>query len=178
METNFNLALDHVLDAEQGFQDDPRDRGNRLPDGRVGCTNLGVTQATWESYVGHPVSREDMKKLDAERVARLYKHKYWDAVYGDLLPDGIDYLVFDFAVNAGPGRAVKLLQDVVGVTTDGAIGPKTLTAIKKTPIKTLIIEYTQAKEDYYKSCKEFPIYGKGWLIRTAEAKKIANTLIG
>jgi lysozyme family protein len=178
METNFNTALLHVLDKEDGFQDDPRDRGNRLPDGRAGCTNMGVTQAVWESYVGHPVSREDMKKLDKERVARFYKHKYWDAVHGDLLPDGIDYLVFDFAVNAGPGRAIKLLQSVAGVAADGAIGPKTLAAINKIPLKTLITEYTLAKEDHYKSCKEFPIYGKGWLIRTAEAKKIANTLIG
>ena len=65
-----------------------------------------------EAFVGHPVSREDMKKLNEERVARLYKHKYWDAVHGDILPSGIDYLVFDFAVNAGPGRAIKLLQTI------------------------------------------------------------------
>ena len=115
MEKNFSAALANVLNSEGGFQDDPKDAGNKLPDGRQGCTNLGVTQSTWESFVGHPVSREDMKRLTEERVARLYRHKYWDAVKADELPDGVDYLVFDFAINAGPGRAIKILQSVVGV---------------------------------------------------------------
>ena len=115
MEKNFSAALAHVLNSEGGFQDDPKDAGNKLPDGRQGCTNLGVTQSTWESFVGHPVSREDMKRLTEERVARLYRHKYWDAVKADELPYGVDYLVFDFAINAGPGRAIKILQSVVGV---------------------------------------------------------------
>jgi lysozyme family protein len=87
-------------------------------------------------------------------------------------------MVFDFGVNAGPGRAIKLLQSVIGTAVDGAIGPKTLDAVKKVPIETLMVEYTQAKEDYYKSCVEFPIYGRGWLARNAEAKNIASTLIG
>lgn len=178
MEANFAPALKHVLIKEAGFQDDPRDRGNRLPDGRAGSTNLGVTQSVWESFVGHPVSKDDMKRLNTERVSRLYKHKYWDAVHGDDLPSGIDYLVFDFGVNAGTGRAIKLLQSVLGVTVDGAIGTKTLDAVKKVPIETLMVEYTQAKEDHYRSCVEFPIYGRGWLARNAEAKVIASTLIG
>ena len=37
--------------------------------------------------------------------------------------------LFSFAVNAGQGTAIKLAQIVVGVTPDGAIGPKTLMAI-------------------------------------------------
>ena len=56
METNYKTALDNILKSEGGFQDDHKDSGNKLPDGRKGCTNLGVTQAAWESYVGHKVS--------------------------------------------------------------------------------------------------------------------------
>lgn len=178
MEKNFSTALQHVLDIEMGFQNDPRDPGNRLPDGRHGCTNLGVTQYMWEAFVGHPVSTEDMKKLNRERVARFYKYKYWDTVKADELPDGIDYLVFDFAVNAGPGRAVKLLQSVVGVPEDGAVGPKTLKAVKSITPATLIQVYTEAKEEFYKSLKSFNVYGKGWLARADTAEKTAYTLLG
>jgi len=71
MNCDFTAALDHVLGHEAGFQDDPRDEGNKLPDGRRGCTNLGVTQAVWETYVGHKVSAADMKALTPTKVAPL-----------------------------------------------------------------------------------------------------------
>ena len=44
------------------------------------------------------------------------------------MPTGTDYCVFDTAINSGPGRAAKFLQEVVGVTADGAIGPRPLAA--------------------------------------------------
>lgn len=178
METNYKAALAHILKSEGGFQNDPRDNGNKLPDGRKGCTNLGVTQAVWEAYVGHKVSTADMKALTADKVAPFYKHKYWDAVYGDDLPSGIDYLAFDFAINAGAGRAIKTLQTAVGVTADGAIGPKTLQAVKAASSKELINKYTQAKEAFYRGLPSFSIYGKGWLARTNAVDATAKTLIG
>ena len=46
----------------------------------------------------------------------------------DDLPNGIDLEVFDFGVKAGVRTSIKTLQAVVGVTTDGSIGPITLSA--------------------------------------------------
>ena len=178
MEANFTSSLAHVLAHEAGFQDDHRDSGNKLPDGRKGCTNLGVTQAVWEAYVGHKVSTADMKALTPDKVAPFYKHKYWDAVHANDLPSGIDYLTFDFAINAGTGRAIKMLQVVVGVDADGAIGPKTLAAIKAQDIKKLINKYTEAKEVFYRAIPSFNIYGRGWLARTSAVDATAKTLIG
>ena len=178
MESNFKSSLDHILKSEGGFQDDPRDNGNKLPDGRKGCTNLGVTQAVWEAYVGHKVSTADMKALTPDKVAPFYKRRYWDAVHGDDLPSGVDYLAFDFAINAGAGRSIKTLQTVVGVPADGAIGPKTLTAVKAIDSKELINKYTNAKEVFYRALPSFNIYGKGWLARTSAVDIAAKTLIG
>lgn len=178
MNSNFTAALGYVLGHEAGFQDDPRDEGNKLPDGRRGCTNLGVTQAVWETYVGHKVSTADMRALTPAKVAPLYKHKYWDVIRGDDLPSGVDYIVFDFAINAGAGRAIKVLQTVVGVPSDGAIGPKTLSAVRAMDSKTLIKEYSDAKEAFYRSLRSFSIYGKGWLARTSAVDATAQTLIG
>ena len=44
---------------------------------------------------------------------------------------GVDLMVFDMAVNSGPGRAGKILQRVVGATVDGGIGPQTLGMVAK-----------------------------------------------
>ena len=118
---NFKEALAHVLKSEGGYVNNPKDPG--------GMTNLGCTKTVWEEYVGHPVSEADMRALTPESVAPLYKRKYWDRVSGDDLPSGLDYAVFDAAINSGAGRAAKWLQEVVGVTADGSIGSGTLAAV-------------------------------------------------
>ena len=114
MKSNFDDSLDRVLATEGGFSNHPSDPG--------GMTNLGCTKAVWEEFVGHLVSEADMRALTPDLVAPLYKRKYWDKVSGDQLPKGLDYAVFDAAINSGAGRAAKWLQEVVGVVADGAIG--------------------------------------------------------
>jgi lysozyme family protein len=176
MINNFEQALASVLKSEAGFQSDPHDDGNKLPDGRAGCTNLGVTQAAWETYVGHPVTWNDMKALTSEKIAPFYKRKYWDVVHGDELPTGVDYMAFDLAVNTGPGRAVKLLQEAIGVTPDGVLGPLSLLAIHNIPAKQMIERFTDTKEKYYKSLNN-PTYEHGWLNRVASVEVSALKMV-
>jgi lysozyme family protein len=164
MINNFEQALRQVLKSEGGFQTDINDLGNKLPDGRAGCTNLGVTQAAWEKYVGHPVTWNDMRALTPETISPFYKRRYWDVVRGDDLPAGLDYIMFDFAINAGPGRAVKLLQECVGEAADGVLGPISMSTIKSMPVVKLIESFTSAKQKYYKSLNN-PTYEHGWLSR-------------
>jgi lysozyme family protein len=176
MINNFEQALASVLKSEGGFQTDINDRGNILPDGRAGSTNLGVTQAAWESYVGHPVTWNDMRTLTSEKIAPFYKRKYWDVVHGDELPTGVDYMAFDLAVNTGPGRAIKLLQEAIGVTPDGVLGPLSLSAIHNIPAKQMIERFTDTKEKYYKSLNN-PTYEHGWLNRVTSVEVSALKMV-
>ena len=178
MLSNWDQAFKQMLKSEGGFTDDERDAGNKLPDGRKGSTMLGVTQYNWEAHVGHQVTHDDMRKLTAADVEPLYKQKYWDVVQGDKLPNGIDYLVFDMGVNAGPGRSIKLLQTAVGVTADGGLGPITMSAVQAADPVILIIEFSHAKEDFYRSLVQFPVYGTGWLNRVADVKLKAFSMLG
>ena len=176
MKDNFEASLTLVLKSESGFTSDVHDNGNKLPDGRAGCTNLGVTQANWEAFVGHPCTWDNMKALKPETVAPFYKRKYWDMAKCDDLPTGLDYLMFDFSVNAGVGRAIKTLQTAIGVTADGALGPLSLSAINNLSVKQLIERFTDAKEKFYKSLNNAK-YEKGWLARTAQVEKSALLMI-
>lgn len=169
MRENFDVAFKHVLKSEGGFTNDPVDPG--------GMTNLGITLAEWQHYVGHIVNEKEMRSLTPEKVKPLYKYKYWNAVAGDDLPKGIDYLLFDFGVNAGPGRAVKIMQECVGAKKDGVIGPRTISAIKAIDAVQLIDEYTVAKKEYYKSLSTFWKFGKGWFNRCDEVATIAKGMI-
>jgi len=155
MTGNFQACLDLVLKAEGGWVNHPSDPG--------GETNLGVTKRVWEEYVGHPV--ESLKKLTKEDVAPLYEQKYWRPCYGEVLPRGLDFVVFSMGVNAGPGRSIKLLQSAIGCVPDGVIGPTTRGLISDSNSATLIAKFSETRREYYRSLKTFPIFGKGWLNR-------------
>jgi len=155
MQGNFKECLDLVLKSEGGWVNNPADPG--------GETNLGVTKRVWEEYVGHPV--ESLKKLNKEDVAPMYEQKYWRPCYGEVLPRGLDFVVFSMGVNAGTGRSVKLLQSAIGCVPDGVIGPATRGLISASNSATLINKFSEARREYYRSLKTFPIFGKGWLSR-------------
>ena len=155
MQGNFQECLDFVLKSEGGWVNHPSDPG--------GETNLGVTKRVWEEYVGHPV--DNLKNLTKEDVAPLYEQKYWRPCYGEVLPRGLDYVVFSMGVNAGPGRSIKLLQSAIGCVPDGVIGPKTRELISASNSANLIAKFSETRREYYRSLKTFPIFGKGWLAR-------------
>ncbi len=174
---NWQKSFDLVMKSEGGFSDDPRDTGNHMPDGRPGCTNLGVTMITWEMYVERKATIEEMKALTHADVEPLYKRLFWDRVWGDRMPGGIDYLLFDFAVNAGVGRSVKCLQEAVGAHPDGGMGPLTFAATVTHDAADLIDKFSLAKEHFYRSLSNFDVYGKGWLNRVATVRIEADNML-
>ena len=169
MKENFEKSLELVLAHEGGYVHHALDPGGR--------TNLGVTQRVWEAWVGHKVDEAEMRSLTKEMVSPLYRKEYWDAVHGDKLPCGADYLAFDFAVNAGAFRCIKTIQRALNITADGIIGPVTLKAIQDTNAEDFINSFSAAKETFYRSLTNFPTFGKGWLNRVAEAKKTAEGML-
>ena len=158
MNNNFKECLDLVLKSEGGWTGVDGLKGD--PGGE---TNLGVTKRVWEEYVGHPV--ESLKKLTKEDVAPLYEQKYWRSCYGEVLPRGLDFLVFSMGVNAGAGRAVKLLQSSLGCVADGVIGPRTRELISASDVSKLITKFSETRREYYRALKTFPVFGRGWLSR-------------
>jgi lysozyme family protein len=169
MISNWQKSFELMLKSEGGYVNNPADPG--------GMTNLGVTKATWENWVGRESDEAEMRGLTPEKVEPLYKKKFFDAVRGDELPVGLDYLMFDFAVNAGAGRAIKTLQISVGVTPDGGFGPMTMAAVQAVDPVDLIERFSQAKEDFYRSLNTFATFGKGWLNRVADVKQKASSMV-
>ena len=164
MKENFDEALAAILHHEGGYVNHKFDPGGR--------TNLGCTQRVWEEWVGHPVTEQQMRDLTPADVAPLYKAKYWDKVRGDELPAGVDYAVFDAAINSGPGRAAKWLQATVGVDPDGGIGPKTLAAVAAFDSKQLIDDYAKRRLSFLMDLPTWPTFGKGWGRRVEDVRKV------
>ena len=161
MKENFDASFDRIIKSEGGYVNDPADRG--------GETNLGVTIGAWGDYLNRAIQPGEMKALTREQVKPFYKQMYWDKVKGDDLPKGVDYAVFDFAVNAGIGRASKFLQRAVNAIDDGVIGAGTLALVAKASNKTILENFTKQKEDFYRGLAEKNAsqqkFLKGWLAR-------------
>ena len=172
MSNRFSEALEVILHHEGGYVNHPKDPG--------GETNLGVTKRVYEDFGG----TKDMKELTKEDVEPIYKKNYWDRVKGDNLPEGLDLCIFDFAVNAGPGRAAKFLQKLIGVTQDGGIGPQTLGALQsaigedvRTQTREMIEKYQNERHNYYQSLSTFETFGRGWTRRVDEVTEKAKQWI-
>jgi lysozyme family protein len=159
MKENYPQALKQVLKYEGGYVDHPKDPG--------GPTNKGVTQAVYDNWrKSQNLSIQSVRAIADSEVAAIYKNLYWDRVSGDLLPSGVDFAVFDFAVNSGVSRAAKMLQSVVGVTQDGQIGPATILATKT----YVAMSITNRRLAFMQSLSIWSTFGKGWSARIADVK--------
>lgn len=170
MNTNFDQCLSFVLKEEGGFSNDPHDPG--------GATNFGVTKATYEKFIGNSVSVDDMRALTVDQITPLYRKMYWDAVQGDDLPAGVDYAVFDYAVNSGTGRAGKALQQAVGAVVDGIFGTGTMAAVTNADPENTINAICDGRLAFLQSLSTWQYYGKGWGGRVARVKQRALTMLG
>jgi lysozyme family protein len=141
MKDNFPAALKAVLVHEGGYVNHPKDPG--------GATNKGVTQKTYDNSRrkwGYP-TRSVRFITDAE-IGVIYRIQYWDAVKGDELPSGVDYAVFDFAVNSGPARALKYLAKSKGATHHNTIN-----------------NLMDIRLEFLRNLSTWPTFGKGWSAR-------------
>lgn len=165
MDRNFARALALVLKSEGGWSDNPADPG--------GATMKGVTLANFRRYVQANATKDDLRKISDAQTATVYRRFYWDAVAGAELPDGVDYAVFDFAVNSGPGRAAKYLQAACSVTQDGKIGPATLAAVRAKPAGVIIDTLCDERLSFLKRLPTWGTFGRGWSDRVKSVRSQA-----
>lgn len=145
----FLAAVTLTLSHEGGYVNDPHDPG--------GETNYGISKRAYP--------HEDIRHLTPERAQSLYHRDYWIAVRGDDLPPALAMQVFDMAVNAGVGTAIRLLQSTLRVTIDGNLGPLTLAAAAKSG-RSAATGYARRRIRYYVDLAGWSLYGDSWTQRT------------
>jgi lysozyme family protein len=169
MKDNFDKALLHVLREEGGFVNHPNDPG--------GATNKGITIAVYRKWVDKDATVDDLKKISDTTVAHIYRKHYWNAVAADDLPPGLDFAVFDFAVNSGVTRAIKFLQAILKVEQDGKIGPVTLKAANDGVADALVNQYCDRRLAFLKNLKTWAVFGRGWNKRVANVRSISLGMV-
>jgi lysozyme family protein len=168
MKAGFTRALKAVLVHEGGKIDHPKDPGGR--------TNQGITQRVYDGYRRRRGNepRDVYAMVQPERDA-IYRQQYWNAVKGDELPAGVDYVCFDGAVNSGPGQAIKWLQRALGPRytgkIDGVMGAITLDALAAHPNHGALIDAICARRlAFLRALRPWGTFGRGWAKRVAAVR--------
>jgi lysozyme family protein len=161
----FDRCLAEVLRLEGGYVDDPRDPG--------GATRFGVTRAVLSEALSRAASAKDVAALTEAEVGAIYRQRYWSPVRCAELPEGVDLVAFDIAVNMGPGTAGRLLQRALGAAVDGIVGPETLAVAADRPAAGTIRAMSDLRRERYRNLAGFAAFGRGWLRRTDEIEALA-----
>lgn len=156
---DFNIAITKTLVHEGGatITHDADDRG--------GLTKYGISQKAYPEI--------DIESLTEEQAKEIYKRDYWDMVKADQISSQeIAASIFDFAVNAGPGTAIKAAQRAANVASDGVLGPVSIGALNGMDGTLFKYRYALEKIRHYRdvvtrnsSQRKFLL---GWINRSLE----------
>lgn len=161
-------AMAIYLKFEGGKDDDPVDPGGR--------TNQGIIQreySAWRKRKG--LASRDVFLMENSERDEIYWENYGKVVRFDELPPGVDVVVADGAINSGPGQSVKWLQRALGLAPDGRLGNTTLQAAIEYPDHdVLVAKILEAREAFLRALKTFYHFGKGWIARVTQLRKIGQ----
>ncbi len=166
MRDNFEFSLNSTLKHEGGWTDSSED----FP------TMKGIRLTTYRQHYGKHKTKDDLRNISDKELNHIYKTGYWDKCNCDNLPAGLNYVVFDAAVNSGPSRSAKWLQKALGVERDGVIGPITLGKIKTHDLIQLIHSVCDKRLNFLHTLGNWPQFGKGWGRRIEEVRNTSITM--
>jgi lysozyme family protein len=150
----FDQAFDRLLGHEGGYTFNQADPG--------GETKFGISKRSYPNL--------DIKALTQEQAKSIYMHDYWQPCRIELLPEDMQFDMFDAAVNSGRVQATKWLQMAVGADVDGVLGPKTFNACAGA--KDISKRFNGYRLQFMSALPAWNTFGRGW------ANRIAKNLIG
>jgi lysozyme family protein len=170
---DFTQAFQLMIAHEGGYVNDPDDPG--------GETYKGVARkifSKWDGWTkvdilkrqpGFPANLDKDTELQGA-VSDFYRVNFWDKINGDQITNqDVANSIFDFGVNAGVTTSASLAQMVIGVNSDGVIGPQSISGINNYDPNHFLASFTVAKiARYVNIVKKRPTSQKyffGWVIR-------------
>lgn len=153
----FDAALAFVLRHEGGLVDHPADPG--------GLTNFGISQRSYPEL--------DIRGLTRADATAIYRRDFWRPLRCAELPEPLDIVLFDTAVNCGPARAVRWLQSACGARPDGVLGSWTLSLARLHPARhaeTVL----RRRLAHCRALPTWPQFGRGWTNRIRDLARAAG----
>lgn len=173
----FETAITFCLRWEGGYSDHPSDKG--------GKTNYGITEKVFHEWLeSRGEAQRPVKEITKAEARAIYWSDYWLAAQCNRLKRQLDLVMFDTAVNSGPGGAAKLLQRALNalageagekIKVDGAIGGKTHAALANYETRAVCAQYLTERRALFdrivKADATQEAFLKGWRNRVADLEK-------
>lgn len=156
----FDQCFAAVVGLEGGYANNPADPG--------GATKFGVSQRSYPNV--------NIAQLTLDQAKAIYRSDFWAKIQGDSLPPPLAFMAFDCSVNCGVGRAARLLQQAVGISQDGVIGPATLAAVAKQKLVDVLTEFHARRMLFQLTLPTVTTFGLGWSRRLAHLPFAAMAL--
>jgi lysozyme family protein len=137
----------------------------------------GVTKRNYDVYRRRRgLEPQDVRLMTPAERDDIYHSWYWSPPRADDLPAGVDYCVFDGAINSGVVQSAKWLQRALGVADDGQIGDHTLLAASEANPHEVIKSICDQRRAFMRRLKTFKTFGDGWLNRVDDVESIARAM--
>lgn len=183
--TRFEWAHAFTAKWEGGYTAHPADRG--------GPTAYGVSQAFYGDLLanatgraflkarGLPLDTGHMASLTRADAAGIFEFWFWQRTKIGLLPRKLSLVAYDAAVNHGPGRGIRFIQQAaknsgaVGLAVDGVLGPATLEACHASRDHELSVRALDLRRLFYSQIvardPSQKVFHKGWLNRVGDLER-------
>lgn len=191
-EKAFELAHAHVAKWEGGYFDHPSDPGGVTMYGvsLMFLKGLGLIEGDIDG--DGDIDRDDVLAITKSTAKQIFRKHFWEIPRAPQLPPLVAMAFYDFAVNAGAGRAAIVLQEAINVLCPyaikklaGNVGPLTRSYSNNLASMgreaDLVYAYLDRREDWYcrlaKAKPKSATFLRGWLNRTNDLRKlIAETV--
>ena len=166
MKENFDKSLARVLVYEGGYVNNPADPG--------GETNKGITHSIYNAYRARKgLNQVSVRNITMAEVEDIYKSMFWDRIDGGQLPAGVDFCMFDAAVNSGVSGAASWAQAVLKLVVDGDFGTKTFNGVLGDDPEDFIRDFCSHRLGSLQRLRTWRTFGMGWHARIANVQKTA-----
>lgn len=164
---DFELAFRLLLGHEGEFSNVHADPGNwtggRVGQGTLKGTKWGISAAAYPHL--------DIRNLTQAQAHDIYERDYWNKVEASAWPPRLAFIVFDAAVNNGPTRAIRWLQQAVGATVDGIIGPQTRSRVAAALTRSetsVVVEFSAHRLRFMVELSTWSTFRGGWSRRLVQ----------
>lgn len=114
---------------------------------------------------------------DIQYLVDKFYHERWDLYkLSEIKNQNLAALLFDYIIHSGATHPILVIQNIVGTTPDGIIGPKTIAAINKANAATVFSRLLKEREKFLAGLiandPTQKIFENGWKNRLEKFKKL------
>ena len=165
MSDKFDIAFEHLIDNEGWIANDKYDIG--------GKTILGIASRYHKAWYDKVYNAYKIAGREAAlKLAKMfYQSEFWDKNYNFINDSSLAFRLFDFGVNAGKRKAVKIFQKTINffkqdkIKVDGKFGSESLVACNGITQERLYLLFTIRIYLYYLRRPTAWKHLRGWTLR-------------